>query len=80
MSTQAARELEERTKTDAALRDKIVAETDAEARLALAKAAGYDCSAEEIAGLAGQLSPAELDGVVAAGDCSIEFDQKPIPS
>ena len=65
MSEQGARDFIERMKSDAAFREKITAEPDAAARLALVEAAGYDCTPEEIEGLARQLSPDQLDDVVA---------------
>jgi predicted ribosomally synthesized peptide with nif11-like leader len=66
MSEQSAQAFIERIKSDAAFRDKVLAEAEPEARLALINAAGYDCSADDIAGLSGALSDADL-GAVSAG-------------
>jgi predicted ribosomally synthesized peptide with nif11-like leader len=65
MSEQAAKDFVERVRSDAAFREKIMAEPDAGGRLSLVNAEGYDCSAEEIEGLATEPTPAELDDVVA---------------
>jgi len=68
MSEEAARAFIERMKSDDAFRATVLAEDDVEARIALIRAEGFDCSVEEIGALQ-ELSEAELDGV-AGGDCS----------
>ena len=68
MSEQAARDFMERMKADEAFRAKVMAEEDVEARMALVRAEGFDCGAEEIGALQ-ELGEAELSGVAggAAG-------------
>jgi len=48
MTQVAARALAERMRTDAAFRDEVLAQVDADARLRFVKAAGFDCTREEI--------------------------------
>ena len=62
MSEDRARAFVEKMKSDDAFRDKVMAEEDVEARMALIGAEGFDCSAEEIGALQ-ELGDAELDGV-----------------
>ncbi len=61
MSAQAAREALERLKHDQAFRDELDGMDDPAERLAALKAAGYDCSAEELAHEAGLLDDRDLD-------------------
>lgn len=66
MSAQATRDLVERMKTDEAFRERILAETEPDARLGLIRAEGYDCSHDDIASFGDALADAHLD-VVNAG-------------
>jgi predicted ribosomally synthesized peptide with nif11-like leader len=65
MSEQAARALIERMKHDPEFRDRVLAAAHPEERLALLRAEGHDCSAAEIAHLAGALSDTALANVAA---------------
>jgi predicted ribosomally synthesized peptide with nif11-like leader len=64
MSEEQAKAFIERMKTDEEFCEKVLAVEGTEGRLALARAEGYDCSAEEIAAEGGKLSEEELDTVV----------------
>ena len=66
MSVDQAKAFVEKMKSDEAFRAKVMAEEDAEARMALIGAEGFDCSAEEIASLQ-ELGEAELSGAVGGG-------------
>jgi predicted ribosomally synthesized peptide with nif11-like leader len=63
MSERAAQEFIERMTTDEAFSTKVLAVADADARLELVRAEGFDCTAEEIAALGARLDKAELDAV-----------------
>ena len=69
MSEDQAKAFVEKMKSDDAFRDKVMAEEDVEARMALIGAEGFDCSAEEIGALQ-ELGDAELDGVAGGSWCS----------
>ena len=75
MSKEAAKAFVEKMKSDEAFRDRMLAEEDVDARMALIGAEGFDCSAEEIGALQ-ELGDAELDGVaggqtwLCAGQCA----------
>ena len=69
MSEQAARELIERMKTDETLRDRVFDGADLEGRMAVVRAEGFDCTAEEIAAHVESLDDAELDGVAGGSVC-----------
>ena len=66
MSEDQAKAFVEKMKSDEVFRAKVMAEEDAEARMALIGAEGFDCSAEEIA-LLQELGDAELSGAVGGG-------------
>ena len=66
MSAEQAKAFVEKMKSDEAFRERVMAEEDVEARMALIGAEGFDCSAEEIAALQ-ELSEAELSGAVGGG-------------
>ena len=68
MSKEAAQAFVEKMKSDEAFRAGVMAEEDVEARMALIRAEGFDCSAEEIGALQ-ELGDAELDGVAGGGWC-----------
>ena len=66
MSEDQAKAFVEKMKSDEVFRAKVMAEEDAEARMALIGAEGFDCSAEEIGALQ-ELGDAELSGAVGGG-------------
>ena len=63
MSEQAARAFIERMTTDEAFSTKVLAVADADARLELVRAEGFDCTAEEITAQGSRLDEAALDAV-----------------
>lgn len=63
MSEQTTKALLDRMKADAAFRDKVLAGSTPEDRLALIRAEGYDCALDEIQSLGGALADAALDAV-----------------
>jgi len=63
MSTDQARLFIQRVHADDAFRARVLAEEDADDRMALIRAEGFDCSAEEIAALLFALSDAQLEGI-----------------
>ena len=67
MSEQCVRGFVERMKSDATFRGAVDAAETPEARLALLQAAGYDCTAAEIAAQAASLHDEHLAGVVGGG-------------
>ena len=71
MSKDAAQAFVEKMKNDEALRAKVMAEEDVEARMALIAGEGFDRSATEIGALQ-ELSEAELDAVTG-GDWADDF-------
>jgi len=64
MSLESAREFMEKYKTDTQLSAKLAETKDASEKMAIAQAAGFDFSHEELAKLNEELSEAELDAVV----------------
>ena len=66
MSEDQAGAFVEKMKSDEAFHARVLAEEDAEARLALIGAEGFDCSAAEIGALQ-ELREAELDAVAGGG-------------
>jgi predicted ribosomally synthesized peptide with nif11-like leader len=71
MSEDQAKAFVEKMKSDEAFRARVMAEEDAEARMALISAEGFDCSAQEIGALQ-ELGDAELDGV-AGGSWGCDY-------
>jgi predicted ribosomally synthesized peptide with nif11-like leader len=71
MTDQAVEALLERMKTDEAFRERVLTQTDREARLDLVRAEGFDVDAEELAARVAQLSDRDLAQAVGAGyeDC-----------
>jgi predicted ribosomally synthesized peptide with nif11-like leader len=72
MSAEAARELIERMKSDEAFRAEVMAGAHPEGRMAVIRAAGFDCTAEEIAAQAEVIDDTDLDAVAggkATYDC-----------
>ena len=67
MSIESAKAFIERMKTDSEFASKVTACVDAQARMALVRAAGFDFTAQEIGGLRQELTDEDL-GKVAAGD------------
>lgn len=63
MSIESAKAFIEKMKTDIDFAGKVAACADAQARMALVKAAGFDFTPEEIAGLSRELTDQEVDGV-----------------
>ena len=68
MSVDHAKAFVEKMKSDEAFRERVMAEEDVEARMALIVAEGFDCSAQEIGALR-ELGEAELDGVAGGSWC-----------
>ena len=66
MSAEQAKAFVEKMKSDEAFRAKVMAEKDAEARMALIVAEAFDCSAAEIGALQ-ELGEAELSEVAGGG-------------
>ena len=66
MSVDHAKAFVEKMKSDEAFRERVMAVEDVEARMALIRDEGFDCSAEEI-GAAQDDWDAELDDVVGGG-------------
>ncbi len=71
MSVDHAKAFVEKMKSDEAFRERVMAEEDVEARMALIVAEGFDCSAQEIGALR-ELGEAQLDGVAGGGWCYAE--------
>ena len=67
MSEEQLKAFMEAVKTDAGLQEKLKAANDADAVVAIAKAAGFLISAEELKKALAELSDEELEGVVAGG-------------
>ena len=65
MPAEATQTLIERMKTDEAFRERLLAEPSPEARLALIRTEGYDCSADDLASAGVALSDADLEHVAA---------------
>lgn len=65
MATEGMQALIERMKTDQAFHERVLAEPDPGARLALVQAEGYDCSAEDFTSPDAAVTDADLDGVAA---------------
>jgi predicted ribosomally synthesized peptide with nif11-like leader len=63
MSEEQLKALQEALKTDAALREKLKAAGDADAVVAIAKAAGFMIHAEELSNSIQELSDEELEAV-----------------
>jgi predicted ribosomally synthesized peptide with nif11-like leader len=66
MSVDQAKAFVEKMKSDDAFRARVLAEDDMDARMALVRAEGFDCGAEEIVALQ-ELGEAELSGVAGGG-------------
>ena len=66
MSKEAAQAFVEKMKSDEAFHERVMAEEDVAARMALIVAEGFDCSAEEIGALQ-ELAELDLSGVVGGG-------------
>jgi len=73
MSLEDAERLVARMDTDEVFRERILAAQDADARLRLAGAEGYDVTEEEMTSASAELSDAELDAV-GGGDAT--FDEE----
>jgi len=66
MSKEAAQAFVEKMKSDEAFRERVMAVEDVEARMALIRDEGFDCSAAEIVALQA-MGDAELSGVIGGG-------------
>jgi predicted ribosomally synthesized peptide with nif11-like leader len=66
MSEQGLKAFKDKMGTDQAFKAGVLGEASIEGRMRVAQAAGFDCTADEIMGVAG-LSDDQLDGV--AGGC-----------
>jgi predicted ribosomally synthesized peptide with nif11-like leader len=69
MSVEQAKAFVEKMKADEAFRAKVMAVEDADARMALSAAEGFDCTAEEIHSLQ-ELRELDLNGVAGGGSVS----------
>ena len=67
MSIESARAYIERLKTDEDFRDRVIAAEDDVARLALAKAEGFDFSEEDMKAATAELSAEEFDVISGMG-------------
>ncbi len=67
MSIASVKAFIERMKTDQAFAGKLAACVNAQARMALAKAAGFDLTIEEMEGLRTELTDQEVNGLAGAG-------------
>lgn len=73
MSIESAKAFIEKFKTDEEFAKKVTECESAEARMAFAKEAGFDFTAEEIKEFQGELSDEELDAVAGAcKECAID--------
>ena len=68
MSEEQLKALLEAVKADAGLQEKLKAAADADAVVAIAKAAGFVISAEELKRAQAEVSEEELEGVAGGGD------------
>ena len=73
MSLEDAKRLVARMDTDEVFREKILAAKEADARLRLAVAEGFDVTEEEMTSATAELSDADLDAV---GGGSAELDEE----
>ena len=67
MSEEQLKAFLEAVKTDAALQEKLKAAADADAVVAIAKAAGFVISADDLKKAQAEVSDEELEGVVGGG-------------
>jgi len=68
MSEEQLKAFLEAVKADAGLQEKLKAASDADAVVAIAKAAGFVISAEELKRAQTEISEEELEGVAGGGD------------
>jgi predicted ribosomally synthesized peptide with nif11-like leader len=66
-----------RVHTDDAFRARVLATPELDARMELIHREGFDCTAEEIAGVLGVLADATLEDVVAAGGAPAQQGPRP---
>lgn len=71
MSEEQLKAFLEAVKADAGLQEKLKAAVDAEAVMAIAKAAGFAVSAEELQSAQAEVPEAELEGVAGGGVAEI---------
>ena len=71
MSEEQLKAFLEAVKADAGLQEKLKAATDADAVVAIAKAAGFLISAEELKKAQAEVSEEELEGVTGGTLCSV---------
>lgn len=67
MSREAAIAFLDRLKEDAAFRERVLAEQDIAARMAMINDAGFDCTLEEIKSVPEVMDDQQLEAVAAAG-------------
>ncbi len=67
MSIESAKAFIERMKTDEAFKARVMAIADLDGRLKLAAAEGFDCTEDELASVASELTESDLGTVSAAG-------------
>ncbi len=67
MSIEQARRFIERVHADDEFRARVLAEQDVDARMQLIRSEGFDCTAEEIAGVLVALADATLENVLGGG-------------
>ncbi len=77
MSIEQAKLFIARVHADDAFRARVLATRDVDARMELIHGEGFDCTAEEIAGLLGVLTDAALQDVVAGSDAPMPEGPQP---
>jgi predicted ribosomally synthesized peptide with nif11-like leader len=70
MSIESAKKFVDRMKTDDTFAKKVVTCKDAEARKALVEKEGFDCTAEEIKSLTGEITKEDLASISAGTTCA----------
>ena len=66
----------EKVKGDTSLQEKLKGAVDNDAVVAIAKAAGFSFSADDINKAQSELSEADLEGVAGSGGCAFQSDCK----
>ena len=70
MSEEKLKAFLEKVKADTSLQEKLKAAADNDAVVAIAKAAGFSLSADDISKAQSELSEEELEGVAGGGGCN----------
>jgi predicted ribosomally synthesized peptide with nif11-like leader len=69
MSEEQLKAFQQAVKVDAVLQEKLKSAGDADAVVAIAKAAGFSISADELMRAESEVSEEELEGVAGGGNC-----------